>query len=116
MESEKEHIKHCLLYEFDKKSTAATACRNVCQVYGEDAIDESTCRRWFRKFREGDRSCQDQARSGRPSHVGEDDIDQAVRNNPNPNIQELAETFSVQQTMVEGQLVNLCFARKLDRV
>ena len=47
MESEKEHIRYCLLYEFDKKSTAAAACRNVCQVYGEDAVDESTCRRWF---------------------------------------------------------------------
>ncbi|XP_035223177.1 histone-lysine N-methyltransferase SETMAR-like [Stegodyphus dumicola] len=85
MESEEEHIKHCLLYEFDKKSTAAAACRNVYQVYGEDAVDESTCRRWFRKFREGDRSFQDLARSARPSHVREDDIDQANKEQPKPN-------------------------------
>ncbi|GFS83980.1 hypothetical protein TNCV_2363921 [Trichonephila clavipes] len=39
MESEKENVRHCLFYEFDKKSTSATARRNVYQVYGEDAIE-----------------------------------------------------------------------------
>ncbi|GFV72658.1 hypothetical protein TNCV_411771 [Trichonephila clavipes] len=40
MESEKEHMRHCLLCECDKKSTATAACRNVCQIYGETTIDE----------------------------------------------------------------------------
>ena len=88
METNKEHIRHCLLFEFDKGSTAALACRNIRQVYGEDAIDESTCRRWFRKFRNGDRSCQDQPRSGRPSAFSEEDLDQAITVSPNPTVEE----------------------------
>ncbi|GFX01326.1 hypothetical protein TNCV_3729951 [Trichonephila clavipes] len=52
-----------LLYEFDKKSTAAP--------------------------QERDRSCQDKARSGRLSHAGENDIDQAIRTNSNTIMQEL---------------------------
>ncbi|PRD26127.1 UNVERIFIED_CONTAM: hypothetical protein NCL1_38969 [Trichonephila clavipes] len=47
MENEKEHARHCLLYEFNKKSTATAACHNVCQVYEEDEINKSTCCRWF---------------------------------------------------------------------
>ncbi|GFU70817.1 hypothetical protein TNCV_3667841 [Trichonephila clavipes] len=35
-----EQVRHNLLSVFNKKSTAAAACRNICQVYGEDAIDE----------------------------------------------------------------------------
>ncbi|GFU98652.1 hypothetical protein TNCV_3654831 [Trichonephila clavipes] len=73
MESKKGSI---ICYTFHKNSTAAAACRNVCQVYEDDAIGERMYRRWFRKFR--DRSCQDQARSGRPSHFGEGDIDQGT--------------------------------------
>ncbi|GFT43153.1 histone-lysine N-methyltransferase SETMAR [Trichonephila clavipes] len=97
-------------HKFAKKSTAVAA--NVCQIYG--AIDENTCRRWFRKFREGDRSCQDLARSGWPSHVGEDDIDQVISNNPDPTVQELADTFNVFRTTPERWLVNLSFKRKLN--
>ena len=40
----------------------------------DDAIDESTCHQWFRKQKEGDRSCQDQDRSGRPSQVRKDEL------------------------------------------
>ncbi|KAF8788588.1 Histone-lysine N-methyltransferase SETMAR like protein [Argiope bruennichi] len=81
---------------------------------GEEAIHESTCRRWFHKFKEGDRSCQNQARSGWPSLDGDDDITQAIRHNSNPTVQELAETFYVYRTMVERQLVKMGFTRKLD--
>ena len=59
---------------------------SVCQVYAEHAVEESTRRRWFRIFREGERSCQDQAISGSPSHHGEDYIYQAGWNNPNPTM------------------------------
>ncbi|PRD25393.1 UNVERIFIED_CONTAM: hypothetical protein NCL1_41044 [Trichonephila clavipes] len=67
-------MRHRLLYEFNKKA---------------------------RQPQEGDRSCQDQAGSGCPSHVGEDDIDQVIRNNPKPTVKELAETFNIYWTTVE---------------
>lgn len=41
MASEKAQVRHCLLCKFDKGSTAAVECRKICQVYGEDAIDDS---------------------------------------------------------------------------
>ncbi|GFW52680.1 hypothetical protein TNCV_2392601 [Trichonephila clavipes] len=85
MKAEKEHVRHCLLYEFDKKSTGATACHNIYLVYRDDAIEEITCRRWFRKFRERDRNCQDQTKSGWPSRIGEDVIDLAIKKQPEPN-------------------------------
>ncbi|GFU62348.1 hypothetical protein TNCV_1447541 [Trichonephila clavipes] len=31
-------------------------------------------------------------------YIGEDDIDQAIRNNPNPTVQELTESFNVHRT------------------
>ncbi|GFX48623.1 histone-lysine N-methyltransferase SETMAR [Trichonephila clavipes] len=114
LESEKEHLRHCwntISIRSVRKPRAE--CSNIFQVYGEDAIDESTCRRWFRKFRDGDRSYQDQAWSGRTSHLREDDINQAIRNNP--TVHKLAKTFNVHRTTVERRLVCLGFTRTLDR-
>ncbi|GFW09475.1 hypothetical protein TNCV_3995821 [Trichonephila clavipes] len=56
----------------------------------------------------GDRNCQDQARSGRPSH-------QAIRNNTNPTIQELAEplTYIDQRSRDGGLTWELRMARIL---
>ncbi|GFV82962.1 histone-lysine N-methyltransferase SETMAR [Trichonephila clavipes] len=107
MASEKEHVMHYLLCEFEKeKYWAAAACRNVCLVCVDDTINESTRCRRFRKFRTGGRSFQDKTGCEQPSHFGEG-IFQAIRNNPNPTMQELMETFSVHWTIVKRRLVTL---------
>ncbi|GFU87995.1 hypothetical protein TNCV_1335641 [Trichonephila clavipes] len=54
------------------------------------------------------RNCQEQARSGRPSYIKGDDIDQVIRNNPNPTVRELAETFYVRSNATDN-------ARKMAR-
>lgn len=64
------------------------------QVYGEDAVDDNTCHHWF-----GDGSCKDQPCSGRPSLVSEENVDQAITNDPHLTIQELGETLGLVRSM-----------------
>ena len=51
MDTDQEYIRHCLLFKFDKGSNTAAPCHNIWQLYGEDAVDDSTRCRWFRTFR-----------------------------------------------------------------
>lgn len=65
------HIRHCLLYEFHQIKSAAEAQRTTCVTYGESVVAESTCRWWFREFRNGDFDLSDKPFSGTPKKVSD---------------------------------------------
>ena len=46
------HFRHLLLFAFNRGFTAAKAAREICVVYGENAMAERTARYWFAKFKE----------------------------------------------------------------
>ena len=51
---EKVHLRHCFFYEFQLNHTAAEAHRNISIVCGKEAINDSTCHRWFTMLCSGD--------------------------------------------------------------
>ena len=60
-----EHFRHILLFEFNREAKAAEAARNICAVYGNNAIGESTARKWFSRFKDDRFDVSDTPRSGR---------------------------------------------------
>jgi HTH domain in Mos1 transposase len=85
MDDSKALICHCLLYDFLSGCSAAESERCINQ-----ALSSATCRRWFQKFREGDHSCEDKPRSGRPSVVDEDELCRHIEQNPGASARDLA--------------------------
>ena len=47
-----ERLQHILLFEFNRRVKASEAARNICAVYGDNAIRESTAKKWFSRFKE----------------------------------------------------------------
>jgi len=65
MESNKEHICHCLLFCFhQKKKNATDAHRIICETY-ENVIAIRTCANWFKRFENGNFDISDKEHSGR---------------------------------------------------
>jgi transposase len=64
---EKERNRNLMLYEFKCGHSAAAATRNICRIEGAGTVKESTCRRWFAKFLNGEEGLKDKNRSGRKS-------------------------------------------------
>uniref|UniRef100_A0A915DHF5 Mos1 transposase HTH domain-containing protein n=1 Tax=Ditylenchus dipsaci TaxID=166011 RepID=A0A915DHF5_9BILA len=58
MECDKNHLAHCLLYEFHKGSSAIEACESLKKAYGSQITKESSCRHWFQQFRSGETCLQ----------------------------------------------------------
>ena len=76
-EGKKQHFRHLLFFAFHRGQKAAEAARDICMVYGEGVIGESTARKWFakfKKFKNGNFDIDERPRSGRPSEFDEDHL------------------------------------------
>ena len=47
MEKDIQHFWHIMLYYFKKGKNAT---KKICPVYGEAAVTDQTCQKWFVKF------------------------------------------------------------------
>ena len=52
----------------------------LVEAYNDNALSETACRDWFRKFKSGDFDVEDKERLGQPKKVEDDDAS-AIRQN-----------------------------------
>lgn len=100
----KEQIRLRLLHEFQLGHSAAEACRNVCTAHGNKAVGESTARKWFARFREGDTDVKDKSRPGPSKKIDCDGILAAIEENPTLTTRMLADDFQCSHTKIEKVL------------
>ena len=70
--------------------------RQICQVYGDNAMSDGMVRKWFRTFNEGRENVHDEVRSGRPSLVSDDlvrKVNERVRDDRRFTISDLSLHF-----------------------
>ena len=67
-----EHFRHTLLFDFIREANAAEAARNICVVFGDNVIGESTARTLSSRLKEDRYDISDSPCSGRPSGFDED--------------------------------------------
>ena len=53
-EPKKAHLRELLICFFNLKKSAAEAHRLFVEAYGEAALSERSCRKWFQKFKESE--------------------------------------------------------------
>ena len=99
-----------LLRHYWKKSlTATVAAREICDTEGKDTLTEDTARWWFRRFKQGDTSLEDQSRSGRQSVANNDEFRSLVEQQPCTSTRRLSEELGYSQTTIVRHLHNLGF-------
>lgn len=104
------HIRHIMLYHFEKEWKASASFRDINEIFGEGTISERQCREWFARFKSGDTSLEDKPGRGRPSDFDDNALLAAVEEDENVTTRLLAESFGVDHSTIVRRL------RKLGKV
>ena len=108
-------IRICLLYEYKLKRNASEAARSICQAWGTNAISKRYAQRWYKRFRSGDTSLQDEDRSGRPPAIDNSVLKALIESNPQQSTRALAEILDVDNTTVCDHLRQIGKLKKLQK-
>ena len=76
-----------MLYYFKKGKNTTETHKKICAVYGEGAVTDQMCQKWFAKFHDGDLSGDD-AQLGRAVEINSNQTEALIENNQHYIMQE----------------------------
>ena len=101
---EKVFLRGVLLHYFNMKKTDEDSHRILVEIYGEHALAERTCQKWFARFKSGDFGLENEERSGQPKKF-EDEVLEALLDEDCCQTQEkLAESLGVTEAAISKRL------------
>ena len=72
---EKVFLWRVLLQYFNMEKNAAESHRILVEVYGEHALAEQTCQKWFARFKSGGFGLEDKERPGQPKKFEDEELE-----------------------------------------
>ena len=92
-------------YDFKQGKSAAESHHALSEIFGEEALSESQCRRWFQRFRNGNESLDDEEHGNRPQVVDDQVLKSVVELDPCQTTRELATHFGCPNSTIYEQLL-----------
>ncbi|KAG5311890.1 MOS1T transposase, partial [Pseudoatta argentina] len=108
----KVYLRAILLHYFIQKKSAAEAHRILVQTYGDNALSDTTCRDWFRRFKNNDFQLEDKERSGAPKKFQDKELEQLLDEDPSQTLSELGKILQVDESTVSKRLKGLGMIQK----
>ena len=94
---EKVFSRGVLLHYFNMKKTAAESHRILVELYGEHALAEQTCQKWFVRFKSGDFGLEDEESPGHLKKFEDEELEALLDEDCCQTQEELAESLGVTQ-------------------
>ncbi|KAG5338987.1 LIPA2 protein, partial [Acromyrmex charruanus] len=82
--------------------SAAEAHRILVQTYGDNALSDTTCRDWFRRFKNNDFELEDKERSGAPKKFEDKELEQLLDEDPSQTLSELGKILQVDESFLDA--------------
>ena len=108
-----QHFQHLLFFAFHQGQKAVEAAQDICMVYGEGVIGESTARKWFANFQNGNFDIDNTPCSGRLSEFDKNHLKALLKEKSHQIIHELAKKMNCNQKTILNHFHSMGFAKKL---
>ncbi|KAG5317273.1 MOS1T transposase, partial [Pseudoatta argentina] len=108
----KVYLRGILLHYFIQKKSAAEVHRILVQTYDDNALSDTTCRDWFRRFKNNDFQLEDKERSGAPKKFQDKELEQLLDEDPSQTLSELGKILHVDESTVSKRLKGLGLIQK----
>ncbi|KAG5320406.1 MOS1T transposase, partial [Pseudoatta argentina] len=108
----KVYLRGILLHYFIQKKSAAEAHRILVQTYDDNALSDTACRDWFRRFKNNDFELEDKERSGAPKKFEDKELEQLLDEDPSQTLSELGKILQVDESTVSKRLIGLGMIQK----
>ena len=97
-------------YYFKKGKGAAEMQKKTCAVYGEGAVTNRTCQKWFVKFHAGDFSLDNTSQLIRPVEVDSNQIKALIESNQCYTTLEITNILKISKSIkFLVKMKNVCF-------
>ncbi|XP_023235836.1 paxillin-like [Centruroides sculpturatus] len=100
----KEHMWQALLFCFTLNKSAAKAHRMLVEAHGNSALSETTCRDWFRQFKDGNFDLSDKKCENQPRKIEDHQLQALLDENDTQSQKMLAEQLGVTQPAISMHL------------
>lgn len=108
----KVYLRGILLHYFIQKKSAAEAHRILLETYGDNALSDTTCRDWFRRFKNNDFDLEDKQRSGAPKKFEDEKLEELLDQDRCQTLTEIGNTLQVDESTVSKRLKQLGMIQK----
>ena len=103
-----------MLYYFKKGKNTTETQKMICAVYGEGAVTDRMCQKWFAKFHAGYFLLDNVPWSDRPAEVDSNQIETLIENNQRYTTWEIANILKISKSSTEKHLHQLGYVNRFD--
>ena len=97
-------MREALFLCFNLKKSIAESHRKLVETYGDNALSETTCRDWFRRFNDDNFDLSDKKRENRPRKVEDYQLQALLDEDDTQSQKMLAEQLGVSQAAISMRL------------
>jgi hypothetical protein len=107
MEMEKYKVRVLLRHYWKQNYKAVAAAKKICDVEGEDAVNEHTAQRWFKRFASGNLSVEDEQLPERPWIWDSEATKEAAEQQPSTSTRRFSDTPRPSKSTIHRHLTAL---------